>query len=55
MSILNGINDSVPTSSFRGELTLAIYELGICFRHGWGVPKNKATAANYFEIAANLV
>ncbi|CAG8460031.1 6145_t:CDS:2 [Racocetra fulgida] len=38
----------------RHELVLAIYELGICFRHGWGVPKNKKTAAYYFEIAANL-
>uniref|UniRef100_A0A1D1ZDI4 Protein DSF2 n=1 Tax=Anthurium amnicola TaxID=1678845 RepID=A0A1D1ZDI4_9ARAE len=38
----------------RHELVLAIYELGICFRHGWGVPKNKQTAAYYFEIAANL-
>lgn len=38
----------------RHELVLAIYELGVCFRHGWGVPKNKHTAAYYFEIAANL-
>lgn len=38
----------------RHELVLAIYELGVCFRHGWGVPKNKATAAYYFEIAANM-
>lgn len=38
----------------RSELVLAIYELGVCFRHGWGVPKNKETAAYYFEIAANL-
>ena len=30
------------------------YLLGVCFRHGWGVPKNKYTAAYYFEIAANL-
>ncbi|CAG8445384.1 10514_t:CDS:2 [Scutellospora calospora] len=38
----------------RHELVLAIYELGVCFRHGWGVPKNKHTAVYYFEIAANL-
>lgn len=38
----------------RSELILAIYELGVCFRHGWGVPKSKSTAAYYFEIAANL-
>jgi len=38
----------------RHELVLAIYELGVCFRHGWGVPKNKQTAAYYFEIAASF-
>ncbi|KAG9293821.1 hypothetical protein G9A89_019159 [Geosiphon pyriformis] len=38
----------------RHELVLAIHELGVSFRHGWGVPKNKSTAAYYFEIAANL-
>jgi len=42
------------TTAARSELILAIHELGICFRHGWGVPKNKVTAAYYFEIAANL-
>ncbi|CAG8461526.1 2743_t:CDS:2 [Funneliformis mosseae] len=54
INIKNGINESVSMSSFRGELILAIYELGVCFRHGWGIPKNKATAASYFEIAANM-
>ncbi|CAO3696813.1 unnamed protein product [Umbelopsis ramanniana] len=38
----------------KQELVLAIYELGVCFQHGWGVPKNIATAAYYFEIASNL-
>ncbi|CAG8578041.1 25226_t:CDS:2 [Gigaspora margarita] len=45
---------SANPSFARHELVLAIYELGICFRHGWGVPKNKHTAVYYFEIAANL-
>jgi len=54
MTILNGINKTVSMSAFRGELVLAIYELGVCFRHGWGVIKSKATAAYYFEIAANM-
>ncbi|KAJ1649612.1 hypothetical protein IWQ61_009356 [Dispira simplex] len=44
----------VISSAARSELALAIYELGVSFRHGWGVPKNKETAAYYFEIAANL-
>jgi TPR repeat protein len=47
--------DSFASKAAKGELVLAIYELGICFRHGWGVEKNKKTAAYYFEIAANLV
>lgn len=47
--------DSFASTAAKGELVLAIYELGICFRHGWGVDKNKKTAAYYFEIAANLV
>jgi len=47
--------DSFASTAAKGELVLAIYELGVCFRHGWGVEKNKKTAAYYFEIAANLV
>jgi TPR repeat protein len=38
----------------KKELVLAIHELGVCFRHGWGVPKNKQTAVYYFELAANM-
>ncbi|KAL1921904.1 uncharacterized protein VTP21DRAFT_10546 [Calcarisporiella thermophila] len=52
-SDLNSLH-SVNKSAAKGELVMAIYELGVSFRHGWGVPKNKATAAYYFEIAANL-
>ncbi|KAF9115259.1 hypothetical protein BGX27_008380 [Mortierella sp. AM989] len=46
--------DSFASTAAKGELVLAIYELGICFRHGWGAEKNKKTAAYYFEIAADL-
>ncbi|MCJ1311381.1 hypothetical protein MMC25_005052 [Agyrium rufum] len=38
----------------KGELVLAIYELGNCFRHGWGVGKDPVAARNYYETAANL-
>ncbi|KAI7864583.1 hypothetical protein BDF14DRAFT_1875879 [Spinellus fusiger] len=48
----NGISQSMAVA--KHELVLAIYELGICFRHGWGVPKNLTTAASYFEIASHL-
>ncbi|KAI8979902.1 hypothetical protein BDB01DRAFT_798004 [Pilobolus umbonatus] len=47
-----GLSQSVTVT--KSELVLAIYELGVCFRHGWGVPKNLTTAAYYFELAANL-
>lgn len=38
----------------KGELVLAIYELGNCFRNGWGVEKDPFAAKQYFETAANL-
>ena len=38
----------------KGELVLAIFELGNCFRNGWGVQKDPAAARQYFETAANL-
>ena len=38
----------------KGELVLAMFELGNCFRHGWGIDKNPAAAKQYYETAANL-
>ncbi|RDL38522.1 HCP-like protein [Venustampulla echinocandica] len=38
----------------KGELVLAIFELGNCFRHGWGVSVDKVAAKQYYETAANL-
>ncbi|KAI8370333.1 uncharacterized protein BYT42DRAFT_83997 [Radiomyces spectabilis] len=38
----------------KGELIMAIYELGVSFQQGWGVAKNKETAFYYFKIAAEL-
>ncbi|KAI9809046.1 MAG: hypothetical protein M1825_002335 [Sarcosagium campestre] len=38
----------------KGELVLAIYELGNSFRHGWGVAKDPFAARQYYETAANL-
>ncbi|KAJ9070406.1 hypothetical protein DSO57_1008447 [Entomophthora muscae] len=50
---LNTIKNT-DCSAAKHELTIAIHELGICFRHGWGVSRNKETAAYYFELAADL-
>ncbi|KAI8825605.1 uncharacterized protein EV422DRAFT_513494 [Fimicolochytrium jonesii] len=36
------------------ELTLAIYELAMSFKQGWGVPKSKTTSVYYLAIAAQL-
>lgn len=38
----------------KGELVLSIFELGNCFRYGWGVPIDKVAARQYYETAANL-
>lgn len=40
--------------SAKGELVLAIFELGNCFRHAWGVGKDPVAAREYYETAANL-
>lgn len=38
----------------KGELVLAIYELGNAFRHGWGCEKDLVAAKKYYECAAEL-
>ncbi|KAF8665077.1 hypothetical protein AX16_000545 [Volvariella volvacea WC 439] len=42
------------TTLFRGELILAIYEVGQCFFQGWGVAKDQKMAVKYYTTAANL-
>lgn len=38
----------------KGELVLSIYELGNCFRYGWGTEKDPESALKYYETAARL-
>jgi len=38
----------------RGELVFAIFEVGQCFFHGWGVKKDQKMAVSYFQMAAKL-
>lgn len=40
--------------SAKGELVLAVFELGNSFRHGWGVRRDAVAARMYYETAANL-
>jgi len=37
--------------SAKGELVLAIFELGNCYRFGWGTPIDKPAARQYYECA----
>lgn len=46
--------DPAVAGMAKEELAMAIYELGQSYRHGWGVSRNKKTAAYYFEVAAEL-
>lgn len=38
---LNTFSSTMNTSATKGELIMAIYELGVSFRHGWGVSLNR--------------
>lgn len=38
----------------KGELVMAIHEMGVSFKEGWGVKKDPIAAKQYFETAANL-
>lgn len=38
----------------KGELVLAMYELAVCYRNGWGIKKDPVAAQHYYETAANL-
>ncbi|KAI8143654.1 hypothetical protein BJV82DRAFT_611262 [Fennellomyces sp. T-0311] len=51
---LNSLSTTVNTSASKGELIMAIYELGVSFRYGWGCRKNKETAVYFFKLAADL-
>ncbi|KNE66400.1 hypothetical protein AMAG_19575 [Allomyces macrogynus ATCC 38327] len=54
LAMRHAVNSATPMALAARELTMAIYELGQSFRHGWGTPKSQRTALFYFQIAANL-
>lgn len=51
---LTNIANTVNASASKGEFIMAIYELGVSFRHGWGCKKDKESAVYFFKIAADL-
>lgn len=42
------------TDPVQSELILAIYEVGQCFFHGWGVAKDQKMGVSYYQVAARL-
>lgn len=45
---------NIDKGPVQAELVLAIYEVGQCFFHGWGVAKDQKMAFSYYLIAARL-
>ncbi|KAJ7598748.1 HCP-like protein [Mycena floridula] len=41
-------------AAVQNELILAIYEVGQCFFHGWGVAKDQKMGVSYYQVAARL-
>ncbi|GAA5988325.1 hypothetical protein JCM11641_003483 [Rhodosporidiobolus odoratus] len=42
------------TKAAKSELVLALHEMGVSYRFGWGVAKDKKLAVSYFKLAADL-
>lgn len=47
-------NANIDKGSIQAELVLAIYEVGQCFFHGWGVAKDQKMGFSYYMVAARL-
>ncbi|KAG6864838.1 hypothetical protein C0991_006862 [Blastosporella zonata] len=48
------IGGGVNSTAIKTELVLAIYEVGQCFFHGWGVSKDQKMGVSYYAVAARL-
>ncbi|GAA5990994.1 hypothetical protein JCM5350_002002 [Sporobolomyces pararoseus] len=42
------------TKAAKSELVLALHEIGVSYRFGWGIEKNKKMAVSYFTLSADL-
>ncbi|KAJ3751203.1 HCP-like protein [Lentinula detonsa] len=49
-----GTGDFKERGVVKAELVLAIYEVGQCFFHGWGVAKDQKMGVSYYKVAARL-
>lgn len=49
----SGLPNSPESKARKSQFALAIYELGISYMNGWGIPKDKALAVRCFEIAGS--
>ncbi|KAJ7102566.1 hypothetical protein B0H15DRAFT_768275 [Mycena belliarum] len=44
----------IDEAAVQTELVLAIYEVGQCFFHGWGVLKDQKMGVSYYAVAARM-
>ncbi|KAJ7185572.1 hypothetical protein C8R46DRAFT_937083 [Mycena filopes] len=44
----------IEEGAVQTELVLAIYEVGQCFFHGWGIPKDQKMGVSYYAVAARM-
>ncbi|KAJ7630343.1 HCP-like protein [Roridomyces roridus] len=44
----------IDNGAVQTELVLAIYEVGQCFFHGWGVAKDQKMGVSYYAVAARM-
>ncbi|KAJ6573839.1 HCP-like protein [Mycena vulgaris] len=45
---------AIDAGAVQTELVLAIYEVGQCFFHGWGIPKDQKMGVSYYAVAARM-
>nr|GAT55328.1 predicted protein [Mycena chlorophos] len=45
---------AIDESAVQTELILAIYEVGQCFFHGWGIAKDAKMGVSYYQVAARM-
>lgn len=49
----NGRESRLMSTPLTEEVAVAIYELGVSYKNGWGVPTDRKLALKYFELASS--